>query len=153
MKIRKLVVCVIISAALALLGACSGSGSAMRDGYYMAEGASFDARGWKEFVIIYVNDDRILTVEYNARNESGFPKSWDIEYMRVMNNRCGTYPDKYTREYALELLSRQNPEEVDAVSGATQSHESFKLLSAAAMARARAGDKDIAFVELPEEHQ
>lgn len=120
----------------------------MKDGYYTAEAAAFDSYGWKEYITIYVSDGQIITVEYDAFNASGFVKSWDIDYMRTMKMESGTYPNEFTRTYAISLLNWQNPAEVDTISGATHSHTKFQMLAEAAMAKARAGDKEVALVEL-----
>jgi major membrane immunogen (membrane-anchored lipoprotein) len=117
----------------------------MRDGYYTAEVAEYD-RGWKEFLSIYVNNGKIVTAEYDAKNASGFMKSWDMEYMRRMNEIDGNYPSKYARAYVFDLINRQGIEGIDAMSGATESFDSFKTLAAAVIARAKAGDKRVAFV-------
>jgi major membrane immunogen (membrane-anchored lipoprotein) len=119
----------------------------LRDGYYTAECSNF-FHGWKEYLTIYVNNGKIATVEYNAKNASGFIKSWDMNYMRVMNKTDGNYPNKYTRVYAASLLNRQNADEVDAMSGATESHASFQKLANAVIRQARNGDKTVAFVEV-----
>lgn len=131
------------------LCSCAQSSGIMQDGYYTAETATFDDYGWKEYITIYVSDAKIVTVEYDARNSSGFIKSWDMDYMRKMNAADGTYPNEYIRTYKVALLNWQNPEDVDAVSGATESYVLFKRLAEAAMAQARTGDKHVAFVELP----
>lgn len=128
--------------------ACSGNDSEMHNGYYSAESASFDEYGWKEYITIYVSDNKIVTVEYNARNASGFIKSWDMDYMRVMAAKNGTYPNEYARAYSVSLLNWQNPSDVDAISGATHSHTSFQLLAEAAIAQAKMGDKQVALVEM-----
>jgi major membrane immunogen (membrane-anchored lipoprotein) len=121
----------------------------MPDGYYAAEAASPDSHGWREYVSLFIVNNRIVTVEYNAKNSSGFIKSWDPDYMRRMHAVSGTYPNQYTRSYAASLLARQDPELVEVVSGATESHHSFKILAKEAIARARAGNKQIALVEIP----
>jgi major membrane immunogen (membrane-anchored lipoprotein) len=118
----------------------------------MAIAADFDEHGWQEYVSIYVNHDIIATVEYNARNRSGFVKSWDMEYMRQMSTETGTYPNEYFRSYISSLLDRQDPDKVDVVTGATQSHTRFQLLAQAAIDKAKAGDVDVAFVEIPAMH-
>lgn len=123
--------------------------SDLKDGYYSAEAATYDEHGWKEFVTIFVSNSRIAAVEYNAQNASGFIKSWDNEYMRVMNQINGTYPNKYARAYAADLLFRQNPSKVDTIAGATHSCISFKLLAEAAIEQARTGDKNVASVPIP----
>ena len=135
-------------AAMLLLCACGPKGAVMRDGFYSAEALDFDEYGWKEYITIYVADNTIITVDYNAKNASGFMKSWDMEYMRLMNAVDGTYPNKYTREYAEALLIRQNPERVDAISGATHSYHSFQSLVKAAVAQSLSGDKNVAYVDL-----
>lgn len=138
---------------LAALPACASSSADIQDGYYTAMAAEFDAYGWKEYLTICVSDNRIVTVEYDAKNESGLVKSWDMEYMRRMNATDGTYPNQYTRIYSEGLLNRQEPSEVDAITGATESHGTFQLLAEAAIAQARSGDKNIAYVQLPDHHQ
>jgi major membrane immunogen (membrane-anchored lipoprotein) len=122
------------------------------DGYYSAEAASFDDHGWKEYISLFIVNGRIVTVEYNAKNASGFIKSWDPDYMRLMNAVNGTYPNQYARTYATSLLNRQNPDSVDAITGATDSYHSFKILAGEALTHARAGNKQIALVELLSVH-
>jgi major membrane immunogen (membrane-anchored lipoprotein) len=124
----------------------------MRDGYYTAEARELDEHGWKEYVTIYVSGGRILTVEYNAVNESGFVKSWDMDYMRVMNAVHGTYPNAYTRHYAAQLIRTQDAEKIDVISGATNSWHAFKLLSDAAMENARSGSDSVGTVAIPVSH-
>jgi major membrane immunogen (membrane-anchored lipoprotein) len=118
----------------------------------MAEIESFDKYGWKEFVSIYVSNNNIINVEYNAKNKSGFIKSWDMDYMREMNLASNNYPNKYTRNYINELLTTKNPEVIDAMAGATESYHTFKALSAAAIKQARKGDKNVILikVEIPD---
>ena len=94
---------------LLLLPACSQNAQQMHDGYYTAEVTSFDDQGWKPFLTIYVSNNKIVTVEYNAKNASGFIKSWDMDFMRRMKSAVGTYPNKYVRAYAAALLDKQNP--------------------------------------------
>ncbi|MDR1931406.1 MAG: FMN-binding protein [Spirochaetales bacterium] len=127
---------------------CSGGDSGLHDGYYTAEAARFDSHGWKEFVTICVRNSKIITIEYNAKNPSGFIKSWDMDYMRHMSKVEGTYPNEYTRIYASRLLDKQNPEELDVVTGATESYEKFKQLASAVISQAKAGDTHVAAVEI-----
>ncbi|MDR2470579.1 MAG: FMN-binding protein [Treponema sp.] len=131
-----------------LLAACGpdSKSGVFRDGYYTAEMAEFDSHGWKEFISIYVNRGSIVTVEYDAKNASGFIKSWDPDYMRHMNARSGNYPNKYARNYAHALLTYQDPLRIDALTGATESYHTFLLLASAVLDRARTGTKLIAFV-------
>ena len=133
--------------AAVLLCGCRHISSGMADGIYTAEAAHFDEHGWKEYITISVANNTIITVDYNAKNASGFIKSWDMQYMRVMNSTSGTYPNEYTRIYAEELLVGQSPDAVDCVTGATHSYETFLQLGHAVIEQARAGDKNVVFVE------
>lgn len=120
----------------------------MQDGYYTAEAKKFGKTGWKEYITIYVSNNRIITIEFDGKNSSGFIKSWDVDYMRKMNKTDGTYPNKYSREYAEALLNKQNPDRVEAITGATHSHPSFQMLAHAAMQQAKRGDKSVVFVDV-----
>jgi major membrane immunogen (membrane-anchored lipoprotein) len=142
-------VIVILLAAIAYNSSAT-SENELKDGYYTAEAADY-RYGWKEFLSIYVNNGRIVMVEYDASNSAGFMKSWDLDYMRLMNKIDGNYPNKYTRNYASELVARQRAEGIDAMSGATDSFHSFKRLAEAAIAQARMGDRKVAFVKIPQE--
>ena len=148
-RVYKRVILGLCLALLFTLCACSGRVAKMNDGYYTAEARYYDDHGWKEVVTIYVMNDTIVTVEYNAYNPSGFIKSWDMRYMRQMNEINGTYPNEYTRLYADMLQTSQSPAEVDVISGATHSYYSFVRLSQAAIEQALAGDRQVAFVTIP----
>jgi major membrane immunogen (membrane-anchored lipoprotein) len=140
-----------ILAVSAMLPGCAKSrpSGTLVDGYYSAETSEFDSFGWKEFITIYVSGNRIVSVEYNGKNSSGLIKSWDPLYMRQMNEQDGTYPTEYTRVFASSLLSRQDPDSIDAVSGATISRETFKLLAKAAIEQSKNGSRQVAVVPFP----
>lgn len=132
-----------------LLAGC-GKTEGLQDGYYTAQASEYHF-GWKEYVTIIVKGGRIVSVEYNAENASGFIKSWDNAYMQTMLHSNGTYPNEYTRYYAGQLLDGQGEEEIDALSGATSSYGSFQKLEAAVLEQAKKGDSSIAIVDNSEE--
>ncbi len=131
---------------LVLLLAGCGKTEGLQDGYYTAQASEFNF-GWKEYVTIMVKGGRIVSVEYNAENASGFIKSWDNAYMQTMLHSDGTYPNEYTRYYAGQLLDGQGEKEIDALSGATSSYGSFQKLEAAVIEQAKKGDSSIAIVD------
>jgi major membrane immunogen (membrane-anchored lipoprotein) len=134
-----------LAAALLAAVSCSQNTSGLHNGYYTAEAAEFDSYGWKEFITICVSSGKIITVEYNAKNTSGFIKSWDMDYMRHMLNVSKTYPNDYTRVYARDLLAKQSPE-IDILTGATESYSKFKLLAAAVIDQAKKSNTRVAVV-------
>ena len=128
------------------LSSCGKKGQELKDGYYIAEMSEYDF-GWKEFVSLCISNGQLVSVEYNAKNSSGFIKSWDMNYMRNMETVTGAYPNMYTRTYAAEFLEKQNVEEIDAISGASSSWGKFKKLALAALNQAKKGDSSIVIVE------
>lgn len=142
---RKLLI-LLVSLFTGLLAVSCGKEEGLKNGYYTAEMSEY-SHGWKEHVTICVMENRIVSVEYNAENESGFIKSWDIAYMKNMNGIMGTYPNKYTREYAEQLLENQSADNIDAVSGASTSGGNFVKLAAAVLEKAQNGDSTIAVVK------
>lgn len=128
-----------------LLAGC-GKTEGLQDGYYTAQASEYHF-GWKEYVTIIVKGGRIVSVEYNAENASGFIKSWDNAYMQTMFHSTGTYPNQYTRYYAGQLLEGQGKEGIDALSGASSSYGSFQKLMAAVLEQAGKGDSSIVFVD------
>lgn len=147
---RRLGLMVVILALLActvlFLSSCQQVGSALQDGYYTAEMAEFDEKGWKEYVTIGISGGEIVTVEFNAKNASGLIKAWDMAYMRRMNAAKGTYPTRYTRTYAASLIRSQSPNQIDAVAGASVSGWNFSSLISAALDNAKTGNRAVALV-------
>ncbi len=145
MKRRMLALAMCAMMLIGLLTACGGQ-AGLQDGYYTAQASEYHF-GWKEYVTIIVKGGRIVSVEYNAENASGFIKSWDNAYMQTMLHSNGTYPNEYTRYYAGQLLEGQGEDEIDALSGATSSYGSFQKLEAAVLEQAKKGDSSIALVD------
>lgn len=133
---------------LMLVGMLAGCSSTKRlkDGFYTAEMSEF-SHGWEEYLIIQVKDNKIVSAEFNARNESGFIKAWDNAYMQNMMSITGTYPNEYTRAYVQQLIEGQADTQVDAITGATNSGRNFEKLVAAVLKQAAAGDSSTAIVE------
>lgn len=128
------------------LSGCKKQESRLVDGFYTVEMSDYN-NGWKEFVTIRVSGNRIVTVEYNAKNSSGFIKSWDIPYMRNMLDKKGTYPNRYTRTYAANFLAAQSDVGIDAVSGASVSGGNFQKMASLLMEKAGKGDDSLGIVE------
>ncbi len=142
-RILTVLFCLLLMASM--LTACGG-GTELQDGYYTAQAGEF-SHGWKEYITILVKGGEIISVEYNAENASGFIKSWDNAYMQTMLHSNGTYPNEYTRYYANQLLEGQGKGEIDAISGASTSHESFQKLAQAVLEQARKGDSSVVIVD------
>lgn len=143
--IKKIEIMVIIMLSMVLLAGC-GSSNEMHDGFYTAEMSDFE-QGWKEYVCILVKNDTIVTAEFNAKDESGFIKSWDNNYMKNMNGISGTYPNEYTREYVRQLIEGQSADNIDTLSGATSSGSNFVKLASAVIEQAKVGNAEVVIVK------
>ena len=143
-KIR-LVLCICL---VFLLISCGARSSGLKDGYYSAEAAEFDNHGWKEYVTICVSGGRIILIEYNAFNPSGFIRSWDMDYMRAMDAIGGIYPNAYTRHYSRMFLEKQGVNGIDAITGASHSFPVFIKLAETVLQNAREGNRKTAFVRI-----
>ena len=139
---------VVLLAGIIVAGMLTGCGSTKRykDGFYTAEMSEF-SHGWEEYLIIQMKDNKIVSAEFNARNESGFIKAWDNAYMKNMMPKSGTYPNEYTRMYVQQLIDGQADTKVDAITGATSSGKNFEKLVDAVLKQAAAGDSATAVVE------
>ena len=128
-----------------LLTGCSNH-STMKNGFYTAEMSDY-SHGWKEYLCIMVKNNSIVYAEFNAKDPSGYIKAWDNAYMQNMYTVNGTYPNEYTRTYVAQLIETQNPDNVDAISGASNSGSNFLKLSNAVINQAKKGDSSIIVVE------
>jgi major membrane immunogen (membrane-anchored lipoprotein) len=127
---------------------CTGSSSRLKDGYYTAESGEYDKYGWKSFITICVNNGIISQVEFNDKDIGGFIKSWDMDYMRVMNAASGTYPNEYSRFFASQFIEDQNVDSIDVLTGATDSWEHCVQLARAVLENAEKGVTSVAVVSI-----
>lgn len=135
---------------LPLVSACSDDGGHLHDGYYTAEADRYDDEGWKEYLVLYVSNNKIVAVEYDARNSSGFIRSWEVDRMRRDERELGMNFRAAIRLYISTLLNRQDPAAIVPVAGTGESYRVFRKLAEAAVAQSAADDKRVVFVELPQ---
>lgn len=138
------IICFAIFIVVILLSGCSSDAN-MKDGFYTAEMSEY-SYGWREYLCIMVKNDAIVYAEFNAKDPSGYIKAWDNLYMKRMLPADGTYPNEYTRNYTAQLIKMQN-NDIDALTGATNSGENFKKLSLAVIEQAKKGDTNVIVVE------
>lgn len=143
----KYIISALLLAGVVLTGCRDGRG--YKDGYYTAQAAEYD-HGYKEYVCILIKNNHIVSVEFNAKDYSGYIKSWDNGYMNRMKNVNGTYPNEYTRTYAAQLVEEQDIEKVDAITGASNSGRNFVKLVRAALENAAEGNREVAVVDVSE---
>ncbi|SCM81025.1 conserved hypothetical protein [uncultured Sporomusa sp.] len=123
----------------------------LNPGTYSAMYDQPDWHGWKAFFIMKINDGgEIEEATYDYVNKSGDLKTQDQAYNQEMINDSGLGPSDYCPRFAKNLLVYQNPEEVDAITGATHSSRAFKELAQAAFKNAQTGDQAPIIIPQPE---
>ena len=100
---------------------------------YRAEREQFDENGWKARIAVSVQGEDIVDVEYEEVNAQGALKRNDEEYTRRMQEASGITPVEAVTRLSEQLEQVDDPEEVDAVSGATGTSETFLDLAREAL--------------------
>ena len=123
------------SSAKTTQAAKSTASGELKDGTYKLVSEA-DKRGWHVEFTIVVEGGKIKSSDYDNLNKDGKRKSEDEAYEKQMKDKMGTGPAEYFKSYNIGLVEKQNPSDVEVVSGATQAHTSFveyanKLIEAA----------------------
>ena len=123
------------SSAKTTQAAKSTASGELKDGTYKLVSEA-DKRGWHVEFTIVVEGGKINSSDYDNLNKDGKRKSEDEAYEKQMKDKMGTGPAEYFKAYNIGLVEKQNPSDVEVVSGATQAHTSFveyanKLIEAA----------------------
>ena len=122
----------------ALKGAPVAAKGGFKDGLYKAMEEDFDSHGWKAMAAVVIKDGKIQRAFFDEINkQDGHYKLSDAEYAKNMEAKSGTTPAKATEEAVKSLLAKQDPKQVDAVSGATGTIEKFKTLMTKALSFAK----------------
>ncbi len=105
----------------------STSNGELRDGTYTAR-TDADEHGYYGEIELVIRDARIAEVNYDEKDQEGTPKGEDYPYPLG--------PESEDR-YEAQLVETQDPEEVDNITGATQTWERFKETAKDALEQAR----------------
>lgn len=102
------------------------------NGTYRAEFTDFDENGWKSYVVLQINNDKVTIKEFDANNKETdtFKRSMDDESNQKMKETTGTYtyPEAVARIQKNFEAAGGDPLAVDNVAGATVSTNDFKQL-------------------------
>ena len=112
------------SSAKTTQAAKSTASGELKDGTYKLVSEA-DKRGWHVEFTIVVEGGKIKSSDYDNLNKDGKRKSEDEAYEKQMKDKMGTGPAEYFKAYNIGLVEKQNPSDVEVVSGATQAHTSF----------------------------
>ncbi|HPT82660.1 MAG TPA: DUF2292 domain-containing protein [Limnochordia bacterium] len=127
-----LVIVLLVILGLAIyINAQRQAGPDWKDGTYVARSEP-DERGWFGEIEIVIKDGKITQVNYEELNQEGKRKGADYPYPQG--------PESHD-DYEQRLISAQDPDEVEAISGATQTRDRFVEAAKAALRKAEEGDQ------------
>jgi major membrane immunogen (membrane-anchored lipoprotein) len=120
--------------ALLLVGCGSDEGSFPKeDADTVVVETDYDEHGWKGKLAVTFDGNVISDVEYDEFNQQGKAKSKDQDYEDRMVPVSGISPAEAFDELEASLEEAQDPEAMDAVTGATQSSDWFVELAERAL--------------------
>lgn|SRR5699024_4369283 len=98
----------------------------LQDGSYRVEDLNFGETGWKEALEVTVADGEITEATWESKDEDGNDKIDDEDYQETMTNVDGLGPQDFIPDLEGQLVEKQDPVDVEVVSGATHTSEKFQ---------------------------
>ena len=98
----------------------------LQDGKYRIEDENFGETGWKEALEMTVADGEITDAYWESVNEDGEDKIDDEEYQETMTDVSGLGPQDFIPALENDLVDKQDPADVEIISGATGTAEKFQ---------------------------
>ena len=98
----------------------------LQDGKYRIEDENFSENGWKEALEMTVTDGEITDAYWESVNEEGINKIEDEDYQETMTNVSGLGPQDFIPALENDLVDKQDPSDVEIISGATHTAEKFQ---------------------------
>lgn len=114
--------------------------SGCADGVYSAE-SPYDAFDYKHIITIQIQNESIITVNYDEVSKNNAGKRTDKKYNQEMSRGGASLEDAYPF-MEKELLLKQDIQDVDAVSGATYSLFRFRYVMGIALMKAKIETKN-----------
>ena len=126
-----LVVLVVILALAVYINAQRRDGMQWEDGTYIGTSKP-DQRGYFGEIKIVIEKDKIKDVDYEELDSRGNPKGPDYAYPAG---------PKSHHQYEERLIKTQDPEKVESLTGATETHGRFQEAAQEALRKAKEGDQ------------
>lgn len=117
------------------------AGGELKDGTYTLEEKNY-SNDYRTKFSITVKDGKITKSEYDAVNKDGKSKTEDTDYNDMMKSKAGTSPEEFIPKFNEELEKAQSPQNIEVVTGATHSFESFQNYAQQLIQAAQAGNTE-----------
>jgi len=127
------------------------SGADLQDGTYRIEETAPGGSGWQEALEMTVEGGEITGANFESVDEDGNNKIDDEEYQETMTEASDVGPQEFIPALEESLVENQNPEDVEAVSGATGTSEKFQDYASQLTEAAQEGNTETIEVDNSEE--
>jgi len=117
----------------------ASAGMTLKDGTYKLKELN-DNNGYHANFSIIVKDGKISESNFDYLNADGKSKKDDADYNKNMKAKSGISPKEYIEKFNEELVSTQNPSNIEVVTGATHSFHSFQNYAQQLIQAAQSGD-------------
>ncbi|MEG0079678.1 MULTISPECIES: extracellular electron transfer flavoprotein PplA [Enterococcus] len=117
------------------------AGGEMKDGTYKLEEKNY-SNGYRATFEMTVKDGKITDSKYDNVNKDGKSKTEDADYNKQMKDKAGISPEEFIPKFNEEFVAAQDPSNMDVVTGATHSFESFQNYAQQLIQAAQAGNTD-----------
>ncbi|THE12682.1 FMN-binding protein [Enterococcus hirae] len=117
------------------------AGGKLQDGTYKLEEKNY-SNGYRAVFEMIVKDGKITESNFDYVNEDGKSKTEDADYNKNMEAKSGTSPEKFIPELNEQFVTVQNAGDVEVVTGATHSSESFQNYAQQLIQAAQAGNTE-----------
>lgn len=115
----------------------------LQDGTYEIKDSEADDNGYQEGLTIVVSGGKITDATWDSVDEDGNPKIEDEDYQETMTQTDGIGPQEFIPELENQLLDTQNPDDMDAITGATGTFEKFQAYAKELLEAAEEGNTDV----------
>ena len=118
----------------------------LKDGKYKLEEKNY-SNNYRYVLELDVENGNISNVNFDSVNKDGESKRNDKEYIKLTSEKSGTSPDIFLDALEDDLEKVKNPDDVEVISGATHTVDSFKEYAKKLIEQAEEGNTKVIIVD------
>lgn len=119
----------------------------LTDGTYRVEDSDYGETGWIESLDVTVENGEITDAVWTSLDEEGNNKLDDENYQQTMSESDGVGPQDFIPELEQQLEEKQEPAEIEVVTGATGTSTKFQDYAQQAVDAAEEGNTETIVVD------
>lgn len=128
-------------------GESTSEASGVTDGTYRVEDSDYGETGWIESLDVTVENGEITDAVWTSLDEDGNNKLDDENYQTTMSESDGVGPQDFIPDLEQQLEEKQDPAEIEVVTGATGTSTKFQDYAQQAIGAAEEGNTETIVVD------